>query len=302
MSSNETSSNDDAKDVDAVTGTETTGHEWDGIKELNNPLPRWWLIVFYVSIVWSFVYWIFMPSWPGISGHLRGVREHSERVNVENAMEALRADRALLANQLLATPSLEAIEQDPDLLQFAMAAGRSAFGDNCETCHGPGGQGFDGYPNLNDDVWLWGGSLDDIKVTLTHGIRAGVPETRTSLMPAFGAQGLLTSAQIGDLTDYVWALAGNEANPEAVERAAPLYASQCAACHGASGTGDRAQGAPNLTDAEWLYGGTRQAIRSQIYNGRNGVMPNWGDRLDDATIASLAIYVHTLGGGEKSQE
>ncbi|MEM1380477.1 MAG: cytochrome-c oxidase, cbb3-type subunit III [Pseudomonadota bacterium] len=292
----------DGPEINAPTGTETTGHEWDGIKELNNPLPRWWLIVFYVCCAWAFVYWIFMPSWPGINGHLRGVRQHSERINVERAMAELRSDRAALGDKLLASNSLEDIQADPELFQFAMAAGRSAFGDNCATCHGTGGQGFPGYPNLNDDVWLWGGTLDDIRMTISHGIRSSHPETRMSQMPAFGRMGLLPGQDIDDVTEFVWQLAGNDVDAASAERGALVYEAQCAACHGTSGLGDRLQGAPNLTDAEWFYGGTKRAIRSQIYDGRNGVMPTWHGRLDDTTITSLAVYVHALGGGELPEQ
>jgi cytochrome c oxidase cbb3-type subunit 3 len=286
----------DTKNVDDVTGVETTGHEWDGIKELNNPLPRWWLIVFYVTIFWAVIYCIFMPSFPGIPG----LRNHSERANVQAEMSSVREARADLAARLLISPSLEQIEQDPDLLEFAMAAGKSAFGDNCATCHGVGGQGFPGYPNLADDVWLWGGTLVDIKQTITSGIRAHAADTRMSQMPAFGEQGLLTPAQINDLTTYVMNFTESQADIEAVTRADAVYKAQCAACHGAEGKGDRIQGAPNLTDTEWLYGSDRMSIRNQIWHARNGVMPNWGGRLDEATITALAIYVHALGGGEAS--
>lgn len=285
---------DDTKNpVDEHTGTETTGHSWDGIEELNTPLPRWWLIVFYATVVWAVVYCIFMPSFPG----LPGLRNHSERANVSAEMARVEAERAELAMRLLTSSSLEQIEQDPDLLQFAMAAGQSAFGDNCATCHGIGGRGYPGYPSLADDVWLWGGTLSDIKQTITHGIRAHSDETRQSMMPAFG-DGLLTGSQISDLAVYVANFSDPQDDQEALARAEPVFEMQCSGCHGVDGRGDRFQGAPNLTDAEWLYGSDVASIREQIRHGRNGVMPNWGERLDDATITSLAVYVHALGGGE----
>lgn len=281
-------------EVDDHTGVETTGHEWDGIRELNNPLPRWWLIVFWVTVVWAGIYMIFMPSLPG----LRGVREHSERVNVTEDIAALQQARSELADKLLTTASLDEIEQDPDLFQFAMAAGQSAFGDNCATCHGVGGSGFPGYPSLADDVWLWGGTLADIRQTITHGIRAHSEETRFSQMPAFGADGLLDAATVSDLTTYVLHFSEPQDDEAAIGRAAPVYEMQCAGCHGPDGEGERMMGAPNLADAEWLYGGDRSAIRAQIWAARNGVMPNWGERLDEATIVALSVYVHALGGGE----
>ena len=285
-------------EIDTATGVATTGHEWDGLKELNNPLPRWWLIIFYATVAWAVVYWIFMPAWPGITGHTRGIREHSERENVDTAVAALKEARREQAAGLLNAANVNEIENDPDLLQFAMAAGESAFGDNCATCHGAGGQGYLGYPNLNDDVWLWGGGLDDIKTTITHGIRANHPDTRMSIMPAYGEQGILSRDEVSDMVEFVVHLSGGEADLDAVGRARSTFNDQCAACHGAEGLGDRSIGAPNLTDAVWLFGGERAQIRETIWYARNAVMPNWNERLDDATITALAVYVHTLGGGE----
>lgn len=285
------------KEIDATTGTETTGHEWDGIKELNTPLPRWWLWVLYATIIWSVGYWVFYPAWPTLTGYTQGVLNQSQRDDVAKAVQALKSERAELG-QKLAAASLDQIEADPNLLQFAREAGKSAFGDNCATCHGSGAQGFKGYPNLNDDVWLWGGKLEDIKQTLTVGVRSTHPDTRISLMPAFGRDKLLEPAQINDLTEYVVSLSGGKANAQAVGRATQLYTEQCASCHGADGKGLREFGAPNLTDREWLYGGTREEIKAQIVNARNGVMPTWGQRLDPITIDALAVYVHSLGGGE----
>ncbi|MEM8937705.1 MAG: cytochrome-c oxidase, cbb3-type subunit III, partial [Pseudomonadota bacterium] len=187
------------KDVDQPTGVEMTSHEWDGIRELNNPLPRWWLIVFWITVVWSVVYWVLMPSWPGITGHFAGVRGHTERANVEAALGALDEQRSAQMQQLLSVSEIGEVERDPQLVQFAMSAGASLFGDNCATCHGAGGQGFQGYPSLVDDAWLWGGTLNDISKTLHHGIRSTHPETRNSLMQAFGEIGLFNRDQISDL-------------------------------------------------------------------------------------------------------
>ena len=285
---------DDTPRVDDHTGTETTGHSWDGIEELNTPLPRWWLIVFYGTIVWALIYCIFMPSFPG----LPGLRNHSERANVQQQMEQVAVDRTALASQLLSDVSLEEIEQDPELFQFVMAAGKSAFGDNCATCHGIGGRGVPGYPSLADDVWLWGGTLEDIRHTITHGIRAHSDETRFSMMPSYGIDGLLSPEEIDDLAVFVSNFSSPHSNQAAIDRAAPVFEAQCSTCHGTNGQGDRSMGAPNLTDAEWLYGSDVKTIRSQIRNGRNGVMPNWGERLDETTIVALSVYVHALGGGE----
>jgi cytochrome c oxidase cbb3-type subunit III len=286
--------------VDEHTGVGTTGHEWDGIRELDNPLPRWWLIVFWATAVFAVGYWIFMPSWPappGFQGFAPGILHNSQRLIVQKDLATLKAQRAPFANKL-ASATLPEIEADPALLQFALAAGESAFANTCAPCHGAGAQGARGYPNLNDDDWLWGGKLADIRQTILHGVRAEDDQTRQSLMPAFGRDGLLQPAQINDLVEYVRQLSGQDADAEAVKRAAPLFAANCVACHGAEGKGNRELGAPNLTDGIWLYGSDRATIRETITNARRGVMPAWSTKLDPATIAALAVFVHQRGGGE----
>jgi cytochrome c oxidase cbb3-type subunit 3 len=285
------------KEIDANTSTETTGHEWDGIKELNTPLPRWWLTIFYATIVWAALYWFFMPAWPTLHTYTHGYLNHSQRDDVANAVAQLKSQRRARETELSRT-SLKQIEANPELLQFAMAEGKSAFADNCAACHGSGGQGARGYPNLNDDVWLWGGTLEDIQHTITVGIRSTSPHTRNSAMPAFGRDNMLKPEQIDDLTEYVVALSGQPADPAAVRRAGSVFADNCAICHGASGKGDRSVGAPNLTANVWLYGPLRDDIHDQIWNGHGGVMPTWGGKLSPETIKALAVYVHSLGGGE----
>ena len=292
---------DEIKDVDDHSGVETTGHSWDGIKELNNPLPRWWLYIFYASVAWAVVYMIFMPALPALPGmgtNTPGLRGHSDRAEVMQAVAALETQRAENSAVLLEA-SLEEIETDRSLQQFALAMGESIFGDNCATCHGAGGRGAKGYPSLADDVWLWDGTLDGIEYTLRHGIRhEGNNQTRFSAMPAFGRDGLLQRSQVADLTQYVLNLSGREADQAAVQRIEPLFQQQCAICHMPNGTGDRSQGAPNLTDAEWIFGESEQDIYNSIFNARNAHMPAWEDRLSDASIKAVAVYVHTLGGGE----
>jgi len=287
----------DKKEIDQHSGTETTGHEWDGIKELNTPLPRWWLGIFYACIVWAIGYWIVMPAWPMIHGYTHGLLNHSQRDAVTEAVRALQ-DARRSKEKKLSTASLQQIQSNPDLQQFAMAEGRAAFGDNCAPCHGSGGQGARGYPNLNDDAWLWGGKLTDIQHTITVGVRSTDPNTRQSQMPAFGRDGILKPEQVDDLTEYVVHLSGRPANAAALKRAGKLFADNCAQCHGAQGRGDREFGAPNLSDNDWLYGSTREDIHDQIWNGHGGVMPTWAGRLSPETIKSLAVYVHSLGGGE----
>lgn len=286
------------REVDETSGVETTGHEWDGIKELDNPLPRWWLWVFYASIAVSVAYWVLMPAWPGIAGYTKGMLGQSDRAEVARQLEGLQALRGA-GDAKLKAASLQQIEGDPELQAHALAVGDSVFGDNCATCHGPGGAGLKGYPNLRDDVWLWGGSLEEIQHTIEVGVRSTHPQTRMSLMPAFGRDQMLEGAKVNDLTEYVVSLSGRQADAAAVGRAAPIFAEQCAACHGPAGQGDRAQGAPDLTDSEWLYGSSREAIREQIWNGRNGVMPAWSGRFSPETIKALAVYIHANAGGEQ---
>ena len=285
------------RETDEVTGVETTGHEWDGIRELDNPLPRSWLWVFWASVAFAIVYWVLMPAWPGINGYTKGMMGHSDRAQVAQQLETLRQVRGEGAARLTHA-TLQEIEADPDLQQYALAVGQSVFGDNCATCHGAGGGGAKGYPNLVDDIWLWGGGLADIHHTLQVGVRSGAEGARFSQMPAFGRDQMLTGPQINDLTELVVSLSGREADKAAVARAAPIYAAQCVSCHGAAGTGDQAQGAPNLTDGEWLYGPSREEIRTQIWSGRNGVMPSWAGRFDDETLKALAVYVHANAGGQ----
>lgn len=292
------SSAEQDKDIDHVTGVETTAHEWDGIKELNNPLPKWWLHVFYVTIAASVVYWVLYPAWPLVDGYTRGVLGQSDRLDVEKRLEELAAIRGERA-EALETASLEEIRSTPDLLAFALAQGEAAFGDNCAPCHGSGAQGFPGYPNLNDDAWLWGGTLEAIQQTLKYGIRAEHPETRQGEMLAFGELGMLDRGAIVDVVNYVRRIADLPVEDEAAAaRGQQVFADNCASCHGEDATGMTALGAPNLRDAVWLYGSDYEALMTSVYEGRAGVMPHWVDRLDEVTIKSLSVYVHSLGGGQ----
>jgi cytochrome c oxidase cbb3-type subunit 3 len=288
------------RERDEYSGVETTGHEWDGIRELDNPLPRWWLWVFYGCIAYSVVYWVLMPAWPGLNGYTRGILGHSDRAAVATELSALKIQRGAQEVRLQ-NASLQQIEADPDLQAYALAVGQSVFGDNCAGCHGVGGAGTRGYPNLRDDVWLWGGTLEDIEQTLRVGVRSTHPQTRMSQMPAFGRDGMLDARQVADLTEYVVRLSRRPADAVAADRATQLYADNCAACHSADGMGNQGLGAPNLTDREWLFGSSRVAISDQIHAGRGGVMPTWEGRFSPAVIKALAVYVHAnAGGGEEA--
>ncbi|TFI59676.1 cytochrome-c oxidase, cbb3-type subunit III [Sphingomonas parva] len=289
---------DKQKRIDQPTGTETMGHEWDGIEELNTPLPRWWLWAFYATIAWGVVYMVLFPAWPLIDRATGGTLGWSSRAQLEQELAAEQAKKAPLLKALAATP-VEQLPANPALMQAAVEGGRAAFRVNCVACHGSGAAGSKGYPNLNDDDWLWGGDLKAIEYTITHGTRQPDHDaTRFSQMPAFGRDGMLKAEEIGDLAAHVRTISGQQKPGAASQRGGALFAQNCASCHGAGGEGNRAVGAPNLKDAIWLYGGDSETIQATIANSRYGVMPKWGGRLDPVTIKMLAAYVHSLGGGE----
>lgn len=285
------------KTVDEVTGVETTGHEWDGLQELNKPLPKWWLYTFYVSIVWAIGYMIVYPAWPTLNDYTKGIWGYSQRATVAAEVKAGKDAQAALRAQIDKTP-LAQIKSNPDLLRFAQAGGRAAFAENCAPCHGRGAAGAKGYPNLNDDEWIWGGKIEQIHETILYGVRSAEKKTRDSAMPKFGIEKLLDEKQINDATEYVLSLTGKAGDKAAADRGAKLYTEQCASCHGDKGQGNQELGAPSLTDAIWLYGSDRKDVFESIWTGRGGMMPAWTGRLDPVTVKALAVYVHTLGGGK----
>lgn len=288
----------DKQRIDDATGTETVGHEWDGIEELNTPLPRWWLWTFYLTILFSVGYVIAYPAWPMVDSATTGALGWSSRGQLAAELAAESERRAPIMRALAAT-DIAALPANPELMQAAIEGGRAAFRVHCVQCHGTGAAGTRGYPNLNDDDWLWGGDLQAIQFTLEHGIRNPDHDaTRMSLMPAFGRDGILTAAQVQDVVSHIRTLSGAEQRSASSTRGARLFADNCAICHGAAGEGIRTLGAPRLNDAIWLYGGDRATLTQTVTNARQGVMPRWGHRLDTTTIKMLAAYVHSLGGGE----
>ncbi|WP_417466226.1 cytochrome-c oxidase, cbb3-type subunit III [Kordiimonas sp.] len=285
-------------DIDKFTGIETTGHEWDGIKELNNPSPRWWLIVFLITVVWAVGYWVVYPAWPTLSGDgerggTKGSMGWTQYDQLKEQQAEITARKAAYLARFEAA-SFDAIREDPELYAFAVAGGAAAFKDNCATCHGTGGAGSAGYPNLNDDDWLWGGDIDAIHDTIRFGVRTNHDDTRFSEMPAFG--GMLNEAEIAAAADYVLSFTKDVA---ATDMGQQVFEDNCAACHGGDGKGDPGLGAPNLADAIWFYGDAQADIMSQIRKPKHGVMPTWETRLDANTIRQLSVYVHSLGGGEE---
>jgi cytochrome c oxidase cbb3-type subunit 3 len=287
------------KEIDPLTGTATTGHDWDGIHELNTPLPRWWLWTFYATIIWAIGYWVVYPAWPLLTSSTQGTFGWHSRSAVVADIEQLKTLRGPLMVKLTNAPLAE-IEADPQLLDFARALGRAAFADNCAPCHGAGGGGAKGYPNLNDDDWLWGGKLADIEQTITYGARSSSDKGHQGRMPAFGRENILKPNEISAVADYVRSLSGLSAEAGAdLALGKKVFADNCVVCHGPEGKGNRELGAPNLTDKIWLYGPDKETIMQGVTNGRGGVMPTWSGRLSAPTIKALAVYVHTLGGGEK---
>jgi len=279
---------------DAVTGRDTTGHEWDGVKELNTPLPTWWVYTFYACIVFAVVYSVLYPSWPWLSGHTTGLLDYTNRTQLTQDLSEQAKGRSKFVDRIR-TASFEDVRKDPELFNFALAGGRSAFQTNCIQCHGAGGAGSKGFPTLVDDDWLWGGKIDQIYKTIQFGVRNANENSRQTMMPRFGTDEIMTPAQVGTVTDQVLSFSGHgKATPEG----AKLFQEQCSACHQATGKGNQEMGAPDLTDGIWLYGGDRASIYRTIFNARNGSMPAWSERLDEATMKMLALYVHALGGGK----
>ncbi|MGR3513431.1 MAG: cytochrome-c oxidase, cbb3-type subunit III [Paracoccaceae bacterium] len=283
---------DEDKRLDEETGQYTTGHKYDGIEELNTPLPRWWLWTFYATIVWGIGYTIAYPAWPMISGATAGVLGYSSRAEVTSDIEAHEAQNAALVEELVSA-DIAAIDPASDLHRYAVARGGSVFRAQCSQCHGSGAAGAVGYPNLLDNAWLWGGTVEEIAYTVQHGIRNETdPDARWSEMPAFGE--ILTGDEIALLVSHVQALPTGGAGGDAET----LFLDNCSACHGEQGEGLPELGAPNLSDAIWLYGGDEAALTETITYSRFGVMPAWGQRLDEADVRAVSLYVHALGGGE----
>lgn len=285
------------KDIDKLSGIETTGHEWDGIKELNNPLPRWWLWTFYGCIVFALGYTVVFPAWPMLSSATTGLLGYSSRADLDADLAAAKAAQGDMLEAVTTTPVADILKDD-GLARFARAGGQSLYKVYCSQCHGTGATGSAGYPNLNDDEWVWGGTIEQIYATITHGARSPTDaDTHYNIMPNFGADAILGAEDIDRVAKQVASLSGiegGEASPEGKQ----LFTDNCASCHGDDGAGLVDVGGPSLNDQIWLYGGTLEAIRAQINQPRHGVMPAWGVRLGDTAVKQLAVYVHGLGGGQ----
>lgn len=280
---------------DSISGQLTTGHEWDGIKELNRPLPKWWVYIFIATVIWSGVYFVLYPSIPGISGYFHGLLGYSTRDTVEADVAAVVKQRSVYMDRIAALP-YDAIRKDRQLLAVAETAGRIIFADNCQPCHGAGGGGSPGFPALAAGNWLWGGKLADIETSIVFGIRGGHDNARQSAMPRFGVDAMLKPDEIQAVADHVMVLYGKSTLGSPA--GAKIFAENCVACHGEAGQGNRDVGGPRLASRTHLNADDRATVVGQIANPRMGVMPHWNTRLDQATIKSLTLYVHALGGGE----
>ncbi|MBP0438025.1 cytochrome-c oxidase, cbb3-type subunit III [Tianweitania sediminis] len=283
---------------DPVTGRETTGHEWNGIKELDTPVPRGVLIFLIITHLWAFAYWFFMPSWPLGETYTKGLLGADQRTTVEARLVEGQEERAPWMARLETEP-YDAIVADEALMKTVRGTGQQLFGDNCAACHGRDGKGRAFYPDLTDDDWLWGGGPELIEQTMRVGINTRHPESRIAQMPAFGRDEMLDREQVRNVAAYVYSLTNPEystaENLERIEAGREVFATTCAACHGENAAGSSEVGAPNLTDAYWVYGGTMDSIIASVHGGRQGHMPTWDERLSNVEIRTLSLYVHDLG-------
>ncbi|MGE0725907.1 MAG: cytochrome-c oxidase, cbb3-type subunit III [Alphaproteobacteria bacterium] len=285
---------------DPVTGQTTTGHEWNGIEELNSPVPG--VVIFFLAAfsLFAVVYWFLMPAWPTGAGYTKGLLGIDQRAVVNRQVVDAAAARAAWTDRIAAAGFSE-IASDPTLMRHVRDTGRTLFIDNCAVCHGVKGTGGPGYPNLAAGAWSRGGEPETIARTITVGINSTHRQTRISQMLAFGRDGVLKHDQIRSVTAFVRSLSGQalDARETALLGAGgEVYAAHCASCHGETGRGKRDIGAPDLTDPTWVYGGDAQSVYTSIHSGRMGHMPHWSDRLTPTEIKVLTLYVLTLQGGK----
>lgn len=283
---------------DPVTGRMTTGHDWNGIQELDTPIPRVVLFFLAATTLFAIVYWVLMPAWPLGVTYTKGLLGIDQRQIVTQQVNDAAAARAAWTDRI-ANASFEEIASDDTLMHHVRETGRTLFTDNCAVCHGTSGTGGPGFPSLAAGAWLWGGDAATIAETIRVGINSSHPETRASQMMAFGQGGMLDRKAILDVVAYVRSLSGqtlSEAEQARVSAGDAVFAENCAACHGADGGGTHEMGAPSLADANWIYGGDAQSVYASIYGGRQGHMPHWEGRLSPVDIKLLALYVGTLGG------
>lgn len=285
---------------DKYTGYLTTGHDWNGISELNTRVPRILLFFLLVTFLFSIGYWYLMPAWPGVDDYTHGKLGIDQRDIIATQLETASAMQTRWSDKL-ETASFDEIVLDRELMAIVSNSAPALFRDNCAMCHGEQGNGQLYFPRLTDSSWLWGAEPDSILKTLQVGINATNPSTRVALMPAFGNTGVLDATAAGNVATYVRslsnALVGNGSRVEgllAVRKGQALFQQNCIACHGPKGEGNTALGAPDLTDSYWIYGGDQKSIVTTVHQGRAGHMPAWKDRLSNVQLKILALYVANL--------
>ena len=276
---------------DPYTGHSTTGHEWNGIKELNTPVPRVIYLFLGVTVIFSVLWWILMPTWPLGTTYTKGVLGVDQRDIVTEKVKAAEAGRAAWTGKI-DSMSFAEIQQDTDLMQTVRATGHTLFGDNCAACHGFSAKGGPGFPSLVSGSWLWGGTPEAIAETIRVGINASHANTRVAQMMAYGRDQILPRADIEKVVSYVQSLSGTkDSSPETLDAGKKLFADNCASCHGGNAKGNTELGAPDLTDNIWIYGGDRQSLMNTLWNGRQGHMPSWENRLSSVDRKIQALYL-----------
>ena len=281
---------------DPLSGHKTTGHEWNGIKELNTPVPKpvWFFLI--VTALFAVGYWILMPAWPTGTGYTRGLLGASDRTRVLEQRRESALSRADWLKHVETTPYVTLLT-DPVALELIRHDGAQLFGDNCSVCHGADGRGVKGFPSLADRDWLWGGEPETVAETIRVGVNSTHPDTRASEMIAFGAGGILDPTQVANVADYVMSLSVpsfGRAKPNAVRAGREVYDANCVPCHGADGKGNQSLGVPNLTDLAWINGSDWESVYTVVVHGRKGEMPSWEGRLPAAERKLLAAYVLDL--------
>jgi cytochrome c oxidase cbb3-type subunit III len=286
------------EEIDPVSGHVTTGHQWNGIKELDTPVPRGVLIFLIVTHLFAVIWWFVMPTWPLGNTYTKGLLGADQRKIVEEKLVQADAARAPWVNAIEKS-SFDEILANPQLMQVVMKTGHQLFGDNCAACHGRDGKGGDNYPDLTDHDWIWGGGPERIAETMRVGVNALHAESRAARMPSFGRDKMLDQTQVGNVATYVYSLSNPLAStPQTIARieaGRQVFLTNCAACHGEDAKGNQDLGAPNLSDRFWIYGGDFEKIITTIHGGRQGHMPTWDERLSPAEIKILALYVYSLG-------
>ena len=279
---------------DKITGRNTTGHEWDGIKELDTPIPGSVKWSYGITIVIGIVLILLYPAFPSLSGFTPGLLGYSSRNIVDQQVAEATLEREK-RDKVLMTRDINELVTDKAVREKYEASAAILYRDNCAVCHQPDLQGKTGFPNLVDNHWLWSGNVEEIEATILYGINSGNDDERISEMLGFGKQQMLERPEIKDVVEYVRSISGQDHDIEASDRGVEIFAENCESCHGEQGIGGMESGAPSLVDSTWIYGSDDSALFKSIWTGRVGQMPAWEGRLSKADIRKLALYVKWQG-------